>query len=384
MTDYYFDAKLAYSIVERTMKIIDCNINVMDAKGRIIGSGDQERIGEIHEGALLALTQKRVVAIDDASTHTLHGVKPGLNLPLKLNNQIVGVIGLTGNPEGLLQFGELVCMTAEMMLEQVHLLQLLARNSRLREELVLSMIRNDSHSATMQEWAQRLGVDLTQPRIAMVVELDSGQLGVSTAMSELQQLQSLLMETGKDELMAIVSLTEMVVLKPAYLHAERWEPEAHKRRMEQLYQRLQQESPLRVRLALGNFFPDVGGVARSYETAKTTIKVGKQRMPDVHCYCYQDIKLPVLLDSLRAGWQAAELVRPLQRLKAMDGNGVFRETLHTWFRYNQQAGKTANALFIHKNTLEYRLRRISDLTGLNLSNFEDRFLLYVAAQLDES
>lgn len=88
---------------------------------------------------------------------TLHGVRPGLNLPLRLNNQIVGVIGLTGDSDGLLQFGGLVCMTAEMMLEQPHLLQLLAQNSRLREELVLSMVRNDNYSATMQEWAQRLG-----------------------------------------------------------------------------------------------------------------------------------------------------------------------------------------------------------------------------------
>lgn len=69
MTDYDFDAKLAYSIVERTMKIIDCNINVMDARGRIIGSCDRERIGEIHDGALLALSQQRVVSIDDASMY---------------------------------------------------------------------------------------------------------------------------------------------------------------------------------------------------------------------------------------------------------------------------------------------------------------------------
>ncbi|EMW3203397.1 CdaR family transcriptional regulator [Escherichia coli] len=382
MADYYFDIKLADSIVERTMKIIDYNINVMDARGRIISSGDRERIGEIHEGALLALSQQRVVSIDNATMHTLHGVKPGLNLPLRLNNQLVGVIGLTGDPEELMQVGELVCMTAEMMLEQAHLHQQLAQNCRLREELVLSMVKNDAYSSTMQKWALRLGVDLTLPRVAMVVELDSGQLGVSSAMNELQQLQSLLMETSKDNLMAIISLTEMVVLKPAYFHAERWEPEEHQRRMMQLYHRLQQSSPLKVRMALGNFFPQEEGVKRSYHTAKTTISIGKQRMPDVPCFCYQDIKLPVLLDSLRDGWQAAELAIPLQRLKANDGSGVFRKTLQTWFLYNQQVGETANALFIHKNTLEYRLRRIAELTGLNLANYEDRFLLYVAVLLD--
>jgi carbohydrate diacid regulator len=383
MVEQSFDEKIARSIVMRTMQIIDCNVNVMDAKGRIISSGDNDRVGEIHEGALLALTQQRVVNIDDASIHTLRGVKPGINLPLRLNGHIVGVVGLTGRPADLHQYGQLVCMTAEMMLEQARLLQLLAQNSRLREELVLSLVRSDTYSPMIYEWAQRLGVDLQKPRIAMIVELDSGQLGVSSAMSELQQLQSLLMETDADDLMAIVSLTEMVVLKPAFIHGQCWEPLEHKRRMDKLYCRIQQGSPLKVRLALGNFFPGEGGVQRSYLTAKTTMKVGKQRMPDVQCYCYQDMELPVLLDSLRGSWQAIELVRPLRRLKAMDGNGVFRKTLHMWFSHNLQVAVTANALYIHKNTLEYRLRRISELTGLNLASFDDRFLLYVAVQLDD-
>ncbi|MCP3429983.1 helix-turn-helix domain-containing protein, partial [Opacimonas viscosa] len=43
----------------------------------------------------------------------------------------------------------------------------------------------------------------------------------------------------------------------------------------------------------------------------------------------------------------------------------------------------SKALFIHRNTLEYRLNRISELTGLDLGNFDDRLLLYVALQLDE-
>ncbi|WP_297199589.1 sugar diacid recognition domain-containing protein [uncultured Pluralibacter sp.] len=383
MKDYSFDTRLAHAIVERAMQIIHCNINVMDSKGCIIGSGDPRRIGEIHEGALLALAQQRVVSIDSASMHTLQGVKPGLNFPLHLNNCIVGVVGLTGDPEALSQLGELVCAMAEMMLEQSHLQQLLAHNSRLREELVLSMVRSESYSASTLEWSQRLGVDLTLPRVAIVVELDSGQLGVNTAMSELRQLQSLLIEEGKDDLMAIVSLTELVVLKPASLRGGRWALAEQKRRTERLYQRLGQESHLRLHLALGNFFPGEGGVMRSYQTARTTIKVGKQRMPDMRCYYYQDIKLPVLLDSLRAGWQAEELTRPLAQLKASDGNGIFRKTLRAWFSHNQNAAETAAALYIHKNTLEYRLKRVAEITGLNLTNFEDRFLLYAAAQLDE-
>ncbi|XBS70589.1 CdaR family transcriptional regulator [Acerihabitans sp. KWT182] len=383
MATYHLDARLAQEIVARTMQIIDSNINVMDARGRIIGSGDEDRVGELHEGALLALSQARVVDIDDGVARHLHGVRPGINLPLKIDGNIVGVIGLTGNPSQLRQYGELVCMTAEMMLEQARLLHMLAQDSRLREELVLNLIRAEEVTPALIEWAQRLGIDINQPRVAAVVEVDSGQFGVDSAMAELQQLQTLLTTPERDNLIAIVSLTEMVVLKPALNGHGRWDAEEHRRRVDTLFSRMTESSRLRVRIALGNYFPGAGGIARSWRTARTTMAVGKQRLPDQRCYFYPDLMLPVLLDSLRGGWQAGELVRPLAKLKAMDNNGLLRRTLIAWFRHNVQPTPTAKALFIHRNTLEYRLNRISEMTGLDLANFDDRLLLYVALQLDD-
>ena len=383
MATYHLDARLAQEIVARTMKIIDSNVNVMDARGRIVGSGDRERIGEMHEGALLALSQARVVDIDDAVAKHLHGVRPGINLPLRIDGDIVGVIGLTGDPQALRHYGELVCMTAEMMLEQARLLHMLAQDSRLREELVLNLIRSDELTPQLTEWAQRLGIDLNQPRVVAVIEVDSGQLGVDSAMSELQQLQTLLTTPVRDNLIAIVSLTEMVVLKPALNAHGRYDQYDHRRRVEQLMQRMNESGHLRMRIALGNFFTGPGSIARSYRTAHTTMVVGKQRMPDVRSYFYQDLMLPVLLDSLRGGWQANELARPLEKLKSMDSNGLLRRTLSAWFSNNVQPGATSRALFIHRNTLEYRLNRIAELTGLNIGHFDDRLLLYIALQLDE-
>ena len=383
MAEYHLDGKLAQEIVARTMQIIDGNVNVMDARGRIIGSGDRERVGELHEGALLVLSQARVVDIDEAVARHLHGVRPGINLPLRIDGSIVGVIGLTGNPAQLRQYGELVCMAAEMMLEQARLMHLLAQDSRFREELVLNLIRAEALSPALMEWAQRLGIDPEEPRVAAVVEVDSGQLGVDSAMAELQQLQALLTLPERDNLIAIVSLSEMVVLKPALNGHGRWDAEDHRRRVENLLSRMKESNRLRVRVALGNYFTGPGSIARSYRTARTTMAVGKQRMFEQRAYYYQDLMLPVLLDSLRGGWQADELVRPLARLKAMDGNGLLRRTLSAWFLNNVQPSATAKALYIHRNTLEYRLNRISELTGLNLSSFDARLLLYIGLQLDE-
>ncbi|SFN16579.1 carbohydrate diacid regulator [Izhakiella capsodis] len=383
MATDHLDARLAQDIVARTMQIIDSNVNVMDAHGRIIGSGNCERIGELHEGALLALSQGRIVHIDEGVARHLHGVRPGINLPMRIDGEIVGVIGLTGDPVSLRHYGELVCMAAEMMLEQARLLHMLAQDSRLREELVLNLIRSETPPPTLTEWAQRLGIDLNQPRLAAVVEVDSGQLGVDSAMAELQQLQTLLTTPDRDNLIAIVSLTEVVVLKPALNAHGRYDAGDHRRRVESLMARMKERGNLRIRIALGNYFTGPGSIARSYRTAQTTMLVGKQRMPEQRSYFYQDLMLPVLLDSLRGGWQANELASPLAKLKSMDNNGLLRRTLRTWFSNNVHSSATAKALYIHRNTLEYRLNRISELTGLNLSQFDDRLLLYVALQLDE-
>ncbi|MCQ8811927.1 carbohydrate diacid regulon transcriptional regulator CdaR, partial [Escherichia coli] len=75
-----------------------------------------------------------------------------------------------------------------------------------------------------------------------------------------------------------------------------------------------------------NYFTGPGSIARTYRTAKTTMEVGKQRMPESRCYFYQDMMLPVLLDSLRGDRQANELARPLARLKAKDKKGLQRRT----------------------------------------------------------
>ncbi|MBV1821593.1 sugar diacid recognition domain-containing protein [Clostridium cochlearium] len=51
--------ELAQNISNRMMEIIPYNINIMNEKGIIIGSGDLERLNTLHQGAIEALSQKK-------------------------------------------------------------------------------------------------------------------------------------------------------------------------------------------------------------------------------------------------------------------------------------------------------------------------------------
>lgn len=82
MPTSYLKEDTARQIVQRAMSIIDYSVNVMNEHGVIIASGDPRRLHQRHEGAVLALTENRMVMIDEAVAGRLKGVKPGINLPI--------------------------------------------------------------------------------------------------------------------------------------------------------------------------------------------------------------------------------------------------------------------------------------------------------------
>jgi len=69
----------------------------------------------------------------------------------------------------------------------------------------------------------------------------------------------------------------------------------------------------------------------------------------------------------RAGWES-----PCPASKAPRCRASARD---------ENSAATAASLGIHRNTLDYRLRRIGELTGLDLARSEDRLLLYVSSLL---
>ena len=56
-------------------------------------------------------------------------------------------------------------------------------------------------------------------------------------------------------------------------------------------------------------------------------------------------------------------------------------TLEAYFERHGNLKKTANALYIHRNTLLYRLERIQDITGLDLNNPETRLALQLTLRI---
>lgn len=61
----------------------------MNEKGVIIGSGDKNRMNQIHEGALMVLKNGSSYEITQQQADSLRGVKPGVNLPIFLTEKLL-------------------------------------------------------------------------------------------------------------------------------------------------------------------------------------------------------------------------------------------------------------------------------------------------------
>lgn len=373
------DTQLAQQIVDRTMAIIETNINVMDQYGIIISSGDPKRIGQIHDGALLAINHGDTVEITEQSSYGLKGVKPGINLLLKFNQNIIGVVGITGHPEDIRNYAALVKMTSEMIIERSLLIEQLQWDKRHVEEFISSWINGELAQNEINNWAQRLSLDLSEPRVAVVIEVE--QNTQANHLSTIRQIVELLEFPKRNNLVAVIAMNEIVVLKPCKVSNHQWDHSHESQRIDELLATLDKHGIDNVQIALGQFYSNLAQLPLSYQSAKQVLALGKLHSPQSKKFLFDDLRIPVLLTPLSNSWQGEQLRQSITKLKSHDKSGQLMKTLYSLFEHQGNLKHCSESLFIHRNTLRYRLNKIEDITQISPHNFSGLVELYIASQI---
>ncbi len=107
---------LAQRIVDVLGPTIRQNINLMDADAVVIASTDPARIGSPHRAAEEVLRTGRPVLVSHPGAGT--DDRPGINLPLTIDGEVSGVIGVTGEPGDVEPLAQVVVLTVELLIEQ--------------------------------------------------------------------------------------------------------------------------------------------------------------------------------------------------------------------------------------------------------------------------
>jgi purine catabolism regulator len=149
--------------------------------------------------------------------------------------------------------------------------------------------------------------------------------------------------------------------------------EATKRSAPAVLQALQRIGP-RASIGIGGFYSGVTGLRWSFFEARDALARG----PGIH---FGDPLSLVRLLTTNPELPIRELGKAtLGRLIEQDGelNGPLMLTLRTYLELNGSVARTADRLFIHRNTVRYRLSQIEQLTGRSLDQTNDRVHLWLA------
>ena len=161
----------AQTIVDELKATIQRDINIMDEHGTIFASTNRARIGQLHEGARVLL-DRRLPRLTIRSDGEMQGGQPGTNLPIALDGETVGVIGITGPPEQVEVLGSVIQKMTEIMIESIRQREQADELDSARRLFLESWLFADDLDLTEFETrGNLLGVDITLPRTLVLLEI---------------------------------------------------------------------------------------------------------------------------------------------------------------------------------------------------------------------
>ncbi len=252
---------------------------------------------------------------------------------------------------------------------------------RLKGDLLSALLQDTLSPRDARLWVEQMGLDLNQAHVALRFAWDAS--GSPTA----RRLETMINgEIARLNLRVISSNMGNEVICFCQVPADIKKPEPALALASAVYAQSGQEFP-------GTpLYCGIGTIAKSIDDWRTTLRRSGQalemarrlqgRLGVYKPLYYADLSVYRLLLQLE---HSPELVayeqEMLGKLLASDNSAELLHTLETYFEHNGNLAQTAEALFVHRNTLIYRMDRIASITGLELDQPEPRLALQLALRI---
>lgn len=146
----------------------------------------------------------------------------------------------------------------------------------------------------------------------------------------------------------------------------------------QIEDALAEELNIKAVIGIGTVVGHIRDLARAYKEAQVAIDVGKVFDTEKSIINYENLGIGRLIYQLPTTLCEMFLQEVFKKnpIDALDQETLF--TINKFFENNLNVSETARKLFVHRNTLVYRLEKIKKLTGLDLREFDDAITFKVA------
>lgn len=343
--------ELAKKIIFEAQSAINEQFIVVDQTAHIIASSDPKRTGNYHEGADIAIRSNREVYISERDVERLDGVKPGINVPIRFHDQILGAIGITGTPEKVRPFVDILRRMTELLIHEAYQAAQLEWKTRGIEAFVYEWLNSSHLDPGFMERGEILGLSFTTPYLLILFQVhleessDMGYLDHEMMSGFYDNLKKdshdLLLRWGHGRYVYLKSCVGDVVDRPRLdQELNDWQ--------RYIWKRFKQ--PLSAGIAKS---PRNKYLKPSYLEAKKALQIALKQHGVIY---YEDLVLDILVEDVPLEVRRDFLNRTLTLL-----NSELKATLRAYFQHQGSMKDASRALHIHVNTLHYRLRKLKIL-----------------------
>lgn len=260
---------------------------------------------------------------------------------------------------------------------QLEIIKVLIENTLLKketdkEDLIKKILKDEIYEKEIRKEAENLNIEINKKRIIILIKIEK---------EENKILKNFLKENLNQKDFLIELTREKFAILKTIRNQEREEKILES--LKDLNRKLKEKAKIKAEISVGNFKESLEEIKNSLKEATLALEIKQifQNFDDIIFYNNIGIeriiyKLPISICKIFL----SEILKK-KKIKNLDEETLF--TINSFFKNNLNISETSRKLFIHRNTLVYRLEKIKNLTGLDLRIFEDAIKFKIALMIQK-
>ncbi|MBQ9359762.1 MAG: helix-turn-helix domain-containing protein [Lachnospiraceae bacterium] len=261
-------------------------------------------------------------------------------------------------------------MVARLAISEIMALSVAYKEKFDKNAFFQNLIMDNMLVVDIYSRAKKLRIPTDSVRCAFIVETES-----NNEISGIDVLRSVF-PTGSDDYVTEADERTYVVIKS--LDPMEDEDQQAKETAEMLVDTMNTQAMVKVRVSYGRVVSEIKQVSASYKEAKMAMEVGRIFYQEKAIVSYATLGIGRLIYQL----QPSLCETFLHEIYGEDiPDHLDEETLNTinkFFENNLNVSETSRQLFVHRNTLVYRIEKLQKMTGLDIRIFDDALTFKIA------
>lgn len=356
--------ELADNIVKEMKKIIGKDINYINTDGEIIASTDEKRVGTYHLGAKEVVKKQKTIFIQRDNEY--FGAKEGINLPVKFENRIIGVIGISGRKNEVEKYGQIIKKMTEILIKEAYVKEKEEANTEY-EKILLEHLLLDKNilqkSLVVSNSIEEMS--LNENGVVISIKLENIK-SIDKAKKSFEIIKKVV-KSEKGYLMLSKGIITILFFNKGRENIEEI--------IQKIRKNLDVYDSVEITCGVGRSKKSIDNLESSYLESISALEWSIKNKKSI--FFYEDMKLEIILNNIDKETKEKYIE---ELFKNLDFKEIeeFKEIFISYENNNGSIEKIASELFIHKNTLQYRINKFKEKSGLDIRKYRDFAILKIA------